>query len=556
MSNLKKFTKYTTLLFATTALLAACSNEDVPDLEDAQAGGDETVGTTPEVAEGDTTTLTVGLTNAPDSFNPFYRPGVSATWIQRFFYDSLLFMPTADSFEPGLATMETDDNQVFTVTVNADANWSDGTPVSAEDVAYTLNTIADPEVETTLGTSVAMLEGTDPSGVREDGLEELTGVEIVDEKTVNLTTKQPVDINYISEFLGLNVLIAPKHIFEDIDLAELPNSEAATKPSVFSGAFQFVEYDNGNYVHLEANPDYYRGEPNIKTVYAKVMNGTSLITEFQAGNLHTTAGGGIGMIPVQDVGMLEDLEDIVVQENPSFNGQYMIFNNEKYDNPKVRQAFAHAIDRDTIVDSLLGGRGEVLASMYSSASPYKDPELEPLEYNPDLAKELLEEADFDFDTPIEFVVPTGNAVREQAGNLIEQWLEEIGLTVNQSTYDFPTWLSMAQDLDYDIGLMGYGHTVDPNVASYIQTGAASNNMAISDPVIDDLLEQGMSETEFDDRFDVYAELQQHLQDEMPIVPLYSDSQFSVQSTSLNGGINEYWAGSLHDLVDWTIDSEE
>lgn len=556
MSNLKKFTKYTTLLFATTALLAACSNEDVPDLEDAQAGGDETVGTTPEVAEGDTTTLTVGLTNAPDSFNPFYRPGVSATWIQRFFYDSLLFMPTADSFEPGLATMETDDNQVFTVTVNADANWSDGTPVSAEDVAYTLNTIADPEVETTLGTSVAMLEGTDPSGVREDGLEELTGVEIVDEKTVTLTTKQPVDINYISEFLGLNVLIAPKHIFEDIDLAELPNSEAATKPSVFSGAFQFVEYDNGNYVHLEANPDYYRGEPNIKTVYAKVMNGTSLITEFQAGNLHTTAGGGIGMIPVQDVGMLEDLEDIVVQENPSFNGQYMIFNNEKYDNPKVRQAFAHAIDRDTIVDSLLGGRGEVLASMYSSASPYKDPELEPLEYNPDLAKELLEEADFDFDTPIEFVVPTGNAVREQAGNLIEQWLEEIGLTVNQSTYDFPTWLSMAQDLDYDIGLMGYGHTVDPNVASYIQTGAASNNMAISDPVIDDLLEQGMSETEFDDRFDVYAELQQHLQDEMPIVPLYSDSQFSVQSTSLNGGINEYWAGSLHDLVDWTIDSEE
>lgn len=261
------------------------------------------------------------------------------------------------------------------------------------------------------------------------------------------------------------------------------------------------------------------------------------------------------MIPVQDVGMLEDLEDVVVEENPSFNGQYMIINNEKYDNPKVRQAFAHAIDRDTIVDSLLGGRGEVLSSMYTSASPYKDTDLEPLEYDPELAKQLLEEADFDFDTPIEFVVPTGNAVREQSGNLIEQWLEEIGLTVNQSTYDFPTWLSMAQDLDYDIGLMGYGHTVDPNVASYIQTGAASNNMAISDPVIDSLLEQGMSETEFDDRFDVYAELQQHLKDEMPIVPLYSDSQFSVQSTSLNGGINEYWAGSLHDIVDWTIDPE-
>ncbi|MFO8069498.1 MAG: ABC transporter substrate-binding protein [Alkalibacterium sp.] len=556
MSNWKKLTKYSTLLFASTALLAACTGADVPDLEDSQLDGEETEGTSPSVSKGDTSTLMVGLTNAPDSFNPFYRPGVSATWIQRFFYDSLLNMPTADSFEPGIATMETEDNQVFTVTVNADANWSDGTPVTADDVAFTLNTIADPGVETTLGTSVAMLEGTDSSGIREDGQEELTGVEVVDEKTLTLTTKQPVDLNYISEFLGFNVLVAPKHIFEDIELSEIPNSQAATKPSVFSGAFTFVEYDNNNYVHLEANPDHYRGEPEIKTVYAKIMNGTSLITEFQAGNLHMTAGGGIGMVPVQDIGMLEDLEDVVVEEYPSFNGQYMVINNEKYDDPQVRRAFAHAIDRETIVEDLLGGRGEVLASTYSSASPYKDADVEPLEYDPELAKELLEEAGFDFETPIELVVPTGNAVREQSGNLIEQWLEEIGLTVNQSNYDFPTWLSMAQDLDYDIGLMGWGHTADPNIASYIQTGGASNNMAVSDPVIDELIESGMSETEFDARFAIYSDLQKHLQEQMPVVPLYSDSQFSVQADTLNGGIKEYWAGSLHDLVDWSIDPEE
>lgn len=555
MSHWKKRSKYTTLLVASAALLAACGSDDVPDMEQgAQADGEET-GTTPDVSEGDTSTLMVGLTNAPDSFNPFYRPGVAATWVQRFFYDSLLFMPTADSFEPGLAEMTTEDNQVFTVTVNADANWSDGTPVTAEDVAFTLNTIADPAVETTLGTSVAMIEGTDASGVREEGLEELSGLEVVDEKTLTITTKDPVDLNYISEFLGLNVLVAPKHVFEDIELSELPNSEAATMPSVFSGAYQFVEYDNNNYVHLESNPDYYRGEPEIKTIYAQIMNGTSLITEFQAGNLHMTAGGGIGMIPVQDIGMLEDLEDVVVEEHPSFNSQYMIINNEKYTDPQVRRAFAHAIDRETIVENLLGGHGEVLSSTYSSASPYKDTDLEPLEYDPELAKELLEDAGFDFDTPIELVVPTGNAVREQSGNLIEQWLEEIGLTVNQSNYDFPTWLSMAQDLDYDIGLMGWGHTADPNIASYLQTGAASNNMAVSDPTMDELIEQGMTETEFDARYDVYSDLQKYMQEQMFVVPLYSDSQFSVQSTSLNGGINEYWAGSLYDVNEWTIDPE-
>ncbi|MCC5894439.1 MAG: ABC transporter substrate-binding protein [Alkalibacterium sp.] len=564
MSKMKKMLKYGTVTFASALVLAACGNGDVPDLEDdagAGAGEDpdteETAeGDVPEVEEGDTSTLMIGMTNAPDSFNPFYRPGVAGTWIQRFFYDSLLVMPTAEEFEPGLATFETEDNQTFTVTIDPDANWTDGEPVTAHDVAFTLNTIADPEVETTLGTSTAMIAGADSSGVRDEGTDELSGVEVIDDKTLTITTDSPVDLAYISEFLGFNVLIAPEHIFGDIEVSDIPNSEAATMPSVFSGAYQFVQYDTDNYVELEANPDYHRGAPSIETVYARIMNGTALITEFQAGNLHMAAGGGIGMVPVQDIALLEDIDGLVVEEHPSFNGQYMVINNERISDPQVRQAFAYALNRELTVDNLLGGRGEVLASTYSSASPYKDESLEPLPYDPEMATQLLEEAGFDFDTPLEFVVPTGNAVREQNGDLIEQWLTEIGVEVNLSTYDFPTWLSMAQDLDYDIGLMGWGHTVDPNIASYVQTGQASNNMGLSDPEIDSLIEQGMAGTDYDERFPIYAELQQHLQDEMPIVPLYSDSQFSVRVDELDGGIKEYWAGSLHDLHEWTLDSQD
>ncbi|MCC5889844.1 MAG: ABC transporter substrate-binding protein [Alkalibacterium sp.] len=562
MSRMKKMLKYGTVVFASSLVLAACNNGDVPDLDedtsaDADDNGEETAeGDVPEVDEGDTSTLMVGLTNAPDSFNPFYRPGVAGTWVQRFFYDSLLTMPTADSFEPALGSFDTDDNQVFTVTIDPDAYWSDGEPVTANDVAFTLNTIADPEVETTLGTSVAMLEGTNSSGVRDEGTDELAGVEVVDDKTLTLTTKNPVDEAYLSEFLGFNVLIAPEHVFGDIDVVDIPNSDAATMPTVFSGAYKFVEYDTDNYVHFEANPDYYRGAPEIETVYARIMNGTALITEFQAGNLHMAAGGGIGMVPVQDISLLEDIDGLVVEEHPSFNGQYMVINNERIDDPQVRQAFAYALNRELTVENLLGGRGEVLASTYSSASPYKDESLDPLPYDPDLAREMLEDADFDFDTPLDFVVPTGNAVREQNGDLIEQWLTEIGVEVNLQTYDFPTWLAMANDLDYDIGLMGWGHTVDPNIASYVQTGGASNNMGIEDAQIDDLLDQGMAGTDFDERFAVYAELQQYLQDEMPVVPLYSDSQFAVRVDYLDGGINEFWAGSLHDLHEWTIESQD
>lgn len=557
MSNWKTKLKFGATIFASTMVLAACGDSAVPGPEDAAEGGSEGESSVPQAEEGDTSTLMVGMTNAPDSFNPFYAPGVAGKWIQRFMYDSLLVMPEADSWESALASsFETEDNQVFSIEIDPDANWTDGEPVTADDVAFTLNAIADPEVETSLGTRIAMIEGTDDSGILEEGAEELSGVEVTGDKSLTITTKTPVDIALMKEFVGFDVLIAPEHIFGEIEPSEISNSEAATQPSVFSGPYKFVEYDNDNYVQLEANEDYYRGAPKIQTIYGRIMNGTAMVTEFQAGNLHMAAGGGIGVVPIQDISLLEDIDGLEVQENPSFNVQYMIINNEKFPDPEVRKAFIHAIDRQLTVDNLLEGRGEVMSSMYTSASPYHSDEIEPLAYDPELAKQMLEDAGFDFSQTLKFGVPTGNAVREQNGNLIQQWLTDIGIQVDQQNYDFPTWLQTAQDLDYDIGLMGFGHTVDPNVASYIQTGASSNNSGIADPVIDDLLAQGNEATTFDERYEIYLELQQYMQDQAVIVPLYSDSQFSVQVDYLNGGINEYWAGSLYNVHEWSLDPQE
>lgn len=557
MSNWKTKLKFGATIFASTMVLAACGDSAVPGPEDAAEGGAEGESSVPQAEEGDTSTLMVGMTNAPDSFNPFYAPGIAGKWIQRFMYDSLLVMPEADSWESALASsFETEDNQVFSIEIDPDANWTDGEPVTADDVAFTLNAIADPEVETSLGTRIAMIEGTDDSGILEEGAEELSGVEVTGDKSLTITTKTPVDIALMKEFVGFDVLIAPEHIFGEIEPSEISNSEAATQPSVFSGPYKFVEYDNDNYVQLEANEDYYRGAPKIQTIYGRIMNGTAMVTEFQAGNLHMAAGGGIGMVPIQDISLLEDIDGLEVQENPSFNVQYMIINNEKFPDPEVRKAFIHAIDRQLTVDNLLEGRGEVMSSMYTSASPYHSDEIEPLAYDPELAKQMLEDAGFDFSQTLKFGVPTGNAVREQNGNLIQQWLTDIGIQVDQQNYDFPTWLQTAQDLDYDIGLMGFGHTVDPNVASYIQTGASSNNSGIADPVIDDLLAQGNEATTFDERYEIYLELQQYMQDQAVIVPLYSDSQFSVQVDYLNGGINEYWAGSLYNVHEWSLDPQE
>lgn len=550
----KKSVLRTALVTSIALLLAACGN-DLPEDMPEGGGEEEELSEEFELDESDENTLMIGLTNAPDTFNPFNRQGTAATWVQRFFYDSLLVQPEADEFGPALATsIETEDNQVFTVNIDPDAYWSDGEPVTANDVAFTLNHLADIEVESAGNSNISMIEGTTSSGDMEEGLEELTGLEVIDDKTLAITTKHPIDLALVQEFVGFNILIAPEHVFGDIPKAEISQSESATHPTVFSGPYQFVEYQEDNYVHLQANENFNRGAPEIQDIYLRIMNGTALITEFQAGNLHMTAGGGIGMVPVQDVSILEDVEGLIVEDHPGLNGQYFIINAERFPDVEVRQAMAHAMDFDTTVENLLYGLGETLAAPYPSVSPYRHETLEPLEYDPEYATELLESVDFDFDEEITFSVPVGNAVREQNGDLIEQWLTEVGFNINQQNYDFPTWLAMANDHDFDIGLMGWPHTADPDITSYVHSDLATMNY--DDEHLDNLLEEGMRAVTFEDRYEIYAELQEYLNEQSYVIPLYSENDLIIQVDYLDGGIKSFWAGSLHDVHEWTIDAPE
>lgn len=550
---LKKKNVLRNTLAASAALLLAACGEDLPDVEEGMS--EEGVASDFELDEGDDSTLFIGLTNGPDTFNPFNRQGTAGTWVQRFFYDSLVLQPEPGVFEPALASsIETEDNQVFTIHIDPEANWTDGEPVTANDVAFTLNMIADVEVESAGNSYLNTIEGTNSSGEMEEGQEELSGIEVLDEKTLTITTKDPVDLALVQELIGFNILIAPEHVFSEIEKSEIPRSEAATQPSVFSGAYKFVEFQEDDYVHLEANPDYYRGAPEIDTIYARIMNGTAMVTEFQAGNLHMAAGGAIGVVPIQDIQLLEDVDGLEVEEYPTMSAQYMLINAQRFPDVEVRQAMAYALDFDTTVENLLEGRGETLAAPYTSSSPYQHETLEPYPYDPEQAQQLLEEAGFDTNEPIEFSVPAGNAVREQNGDLIEQWLTEAGFNITQQNYDFPTWLAMANDQDYDIGLMGWPHTVEPDLSTYVHSSI--NQMTHEDEHIDQLLEDGLSALEFEERYEIYAELQEYLHEQAYVIPLYTESDFGIKVDYLDGGIGEFWTGALHDVHEWSLEPQE
>ena len=502
-------------------------------------------------------TLYIGMANAPEFFNPFLNPGIAGKWAIRFMYDTLVGMPEPNKFTPALASsFESKDNQTFTIKMNPKAKWTDGKPVTAQDVAFTLNTIANPKVETSKRSYIKMLEGVNDSGILPEGVTTISGVVVVDDQTLTLKTKTPVDPNYLKSFLGFEVFIAPKHIFEKIDPAAIASSDPATKPSVTSGPFKFVTYKTNDHVEYAANTDYYQGTPKLKKIFIRIMNGTNLVTELKSGNIQMVAGGGIGIIPIKDIEMLKKDSKLVVKTVPSLQGQYLDVNNSNPEyNTKFRNAVTMAINRQQIVDQLFKGAAQLVPTIYTPASDVYDKNVAQVPYDPAKAKQLLAESGFDVSKEIVLSVPLGNILREQSADLIQQDLKAIGLNVKQEKVDFPTLLAKSRKGDFQMILIGYGLTVDPDYSSYFVPGGSNNYAHTDDPKLTKMMLDAANMTSAQQRKAAYSEIQQYLKDEQFITALYSPDYIIAQSKNLKGGIKEFWDGSQTNLHEWSLEGK-
>lgn len=148
---MRKLTKITGMLFlATMIFLTGCSKDSG---EKASTSGEKGK------------TMFLGMVNPPILFNPINSSDVASQFTEKFMFDSFLEMTGPQEFAPKLAeSFETTDNQTYTITLNKEAKWSDGKPVTADDVAFTFNLVANPVVETVVGGYISMFEGLDTNG--------------------------------------------------------------------------------------------------------------------------------------------------------------------------------------------------------------------------------------------------------------------------------------------------------------------------------------------------------------------------------------------------------
>lgn len=520
-------------------LLAACSG-----------GASQTSTDGKQSAGKSKDTLFLGMVNPPILFNPINSSDVASSWVEKFMFDSLLEMDGPLNFVPRLAdSFETSDNQTYTIKLNANANWSDGKPVTAEDLAFTLNLVANPKVETTVGGYISTLDGLDASGKLSEGATEIPSVKVIDEKTLEFKTSKPVDPNMLKEQLGVKFMVLPKHVLKDVDPAKLSQHPFFQNPNVTNGAYKFVKYQKDQFVELVANDKYYFGKPETKKIFVKIMPAPNLVAQLQTGELDMNVASGIGKIAVQDYETVEKIKNVRTKVEPTIGFQTMEFNTKTIQDPKVRQAIAYALDRNILVDKLLKGYGEVIDGPYTSLNPYLNKDLENYKHDPEKAKKLLEEAGWDFNKPIRLVVPIGNKIREQSAPIIAQQLQQVGLKVEVTTYDFPTLLQKGKAGDFDLLLIGFTLTLDPDVSMLYGSKGPYNFSGYSNSKSDELLSAGKTEPNADNRKQIYNELQQIWNEDMPIITLYSDNDFSGISKDVKYGEPKVF-GMHHNIHKW------
>lgn len=375
-----------------------------------------------------------------------------------------------------------DDGLDYTFHLRDDVTFHDGTPVTADDVVFSIELYKASEYQ---GSQISML----------------SSVEATDEHTVVCHLDAPY-----SPFLqGIcSPMIASKAYYESSE-DDFVNNPIGTGP------YKFVSRAKGSNIKLEANEDYYRGAPEIKEVTFEVIPDSSTkAIALQTGEVN------FAEIDSATKPQLEANPAITIAEVPTSAFSYIAMNTEKepFNDVKVRQAINYAIDRDNLVAVCYDGEAEVNSNICAKERfGYSDDQFQ-YTYDPEKAKELLAEAGIETPYDLGEIL-----VAEKYSNLatvIQNDLKAVGLDVTISVKEFNSYISDLQNGSYGITALNMtleGDTQTLEMAFTSDYIGIANNARYSDEEMDKLFEQARTETDNDKRAEIFNEIFTKAQDE-------------------------------------------
>ena len=541
------------LLVAVMAFsLAACGasgdNSGAAPAESKAAG--ETAGA--QTGSSGEKIVNVGVTDTLGSLNPLQLNGGE---INKY-ATALMFLPLMEldadlNFQGMVAdSITTEDNKNFVVHIDDAAKWSDGTPITAEDVAYTALRLASPVINNT-AMMYYVFEGVGDDGFVEAGADSVAGINVIDEKTVQFTTKEAMSLTTFQNSYARYLLTLPKHVIEKYSEEELATADWFNKPDVISGPFYVTDYDVDHYISYKANPDYWRGAPKLDKLNIKIVDGSQLYAGLQSGEIDITQHT-MSVIPPEDYASVEALDNVEVIYGSPVTNQSMFIQTGNIPDVRVRQAMLYAINREQILNELLNGHGEVVDGFLSSASPFFDDSITPIPYDPDKAKALLADAGWDGSQTLRFYVNSGDSTFVNAATvMVAQWAA-VGIKAEVQTVDFATLMSVAGTRDYDILAVQYTYApVDPYPDVAWLLGGEGSWTGYGDAQVDEALRATQLTSDMEETKQLYSTVDKKVQEDVPMISAYIISAQGAVNKRLTGAVPSVY-GFFNDVQNWDV----
>jgi peptide/nickel transport system substrate-binding protein len=438
------------------------------------------------------------------------------------------------------------DGKVITFYLRPNVKWHDGKPFTAWDVWYGYKTIIDPKTPTPY------------SG----DFEEVKEVQVLNPHTLRVIYKEPFAPGLSS---WGNLVVLPRHLLEGKDITQSPLG----RNPIGTGPYRFVRWQTGQYLILQANPEYFEGRPYIDQVIYKIIpDPSTMFMELKAGSLDW-----MNLTPLQYARQTSDPffeKNFKKYKYLPFAYTYLGFNlrHPFFRDKRVRQAISYAINREEIVKVILFGLGIVANGPYKPGTWYYNPNIKPYPYDPQKAKKLLEEAgwkDSDGDGILDkdgkpfcftVLVNWGNLARLKTAEVIQWRLKQIGIQMRIRVLEWATFINEYVDKRrFEAVILGWSTGIDPDqydIWHSSKTGPKELNfISYQNPEVDQILVEARRTFDQEKRKKLYYRFQEILAEDQPYAFLYIPYALTAIHARFHG-IEPAPAGITYNFIRWWV----
>ena len=460
------------------------------------------------------------LWSDPPTLDPHLTTDTTSSGVVVEVFSGLVTMNTDLQLVPDIAeSWEIDDTgTVYTFHLRENAKFHDGKPITAHDVKWSLeravhpdtaSPVADTYLNDIIGVEVA-LEGES---------DEIAGVTVIDDHTIEFRIDAP-------KAYFLAKLTYPTAFVLDRENVEAGGRSWTENPNG-TGPFRMKEYKIGERIILERNEDFYRKPANVDSISMNLAGGQAMAM-YENDEIDITGVGLFDLDRVLDPN--EDLNKELIIAPPDFSVSYVGFNASvpPFDDPKFRQALNHAVDKELIATEVLSELVEPAYGILPPGFPGYNENLVGLEYDPELARQLLAEskyADPDTRPRIEVTVPgTGGTIGLDLEVIIEMWRQELGVEVEIQQVEWATYLEDLNQQRFQ-AYGGLGWQADyPDPQDFLDilfhTESTLNHGAYSNSELDAVLEEARTEADLEKRVSLYHKAEKLIVDDAAWLPLW------------------------------------